>query len=69
MKMYIDLFNVSEVINFSPAPSWRLLTVYGGFMTIQEFRDSFTNYVYVDKGQIVRNMRPVGHKFEEHMII
>ena len=71
MKMYIDIFGSDKLFKISPAPSWRLLRVYGGFMTIQEFRDSYTNYVYIDNNhQISRlpKVMPVGHIFEEHII-
>lgn len=71
MKMYSDIFATKKLVKISPAPSWRLLRNYGGFMDIQEFRDSFTNYVYIDNNHCISRLpkiMPVGHIFEEHII-
>lgn len=74
MKMYIEIFNVdySVVKRINPAPSWRLLKEYGGFMTIEEFRSSFQTHIYVDREYTFpRALRPcpVGRVFEEQLII
>lgn len=69
-KMYTDIFGDLDQPILT-APSWRLLKDYGGYMDISEFRDSFGNNLYVDKGCIVKNLpsvRPVGHVFEETFI-
>jgi hypothetical protein len=70
MKMYIEIFG-SIPGKIIPAPSWRLLKAYGGFMDISEFRNSFTHYIYEDRGQHITKIPqiiPVGHVFEEHII-
>lgn len=70
MKMYTEIYK-ENLVKITPAPSWRLLKEYGGFMNIQEFRDSFSNYVYIDNDcQISRlpKLMPIGHIFEEHII-
>lgn len=68
-NMYLDIFKTPEKI--TPAPSWRLLKEYGGFMTIQEFRDSFLSYLFIDNDFPVEQLpkvMPIGHVFEEHII-
>ena len=54
MKMYTDIFQQIKLIK--PAPSWRLLEQYGGSMTIDQFKNSFNNYVYITQGEI-RNLQ------------
>lgn len=69
MKLYVDIFSSVDKIN--PAPSWRLLKDYGGFMTIQEFRESFTNYVYTDTKKFISTpprVTPVGYVYEQQYI-
>lgn len=71
MKMYSEIFETDKLLKFHPAPSWRLLREYGGFMTINEFRDSLTNYIYIDQNHSLSklpNVMPIGHVFEEHII-
>ncbi len=71
MKMYSDIFGVTALVKVMPAPSWRLLKSYGGFMDIHEFRNSFKNYVYIDRTchiTKIPKIMPVGHIFEEHII-
>jgi hypothetical protein len=53
IKMYNDLFKTNS-ISINPAPSWRLLNVYGGHLTINEFRESFNKVDYESHG-ITRN--------------
>lgn len=47
-------YDISNNI-LKPAPSWKLLKEYGGPLTIEEFRQSFTNTNYYDE-QIVHNV-------------
>jgi len=71
MKMYADIYESNKIVKINPAPSWRLLKEYGGFMNIQEFRDSFTNYVYINNDCHISKLprvMPVGYIFEEHII-
>ena len=50
-----------------PAPSWRLLKEYGGYMTIHEFRNGFNVNCYNQKGFIgeLPIIKPLGRVFEE----
>lgn len=71
MKMYSEIFETNKLIKIFPAPHWRLLKQYGGFMDIIEYRDSFTNYVYITNNHFISKLpkiMPVGHVFEEHII-
>lgn len=72
MKMMVDLNGVDAIDKVTPAPSWRLLTVYGGTMDIQTFRDSFVIYRYDDMEHTlseIPRVSPVGHLFQEHYIL
>ena len=71
MKMYIDIFKPEIINKIHPAPSWRLLEKYGGFMTVEQFRKSFNEYISIDKNYNVTNLpkiHPIGKVFEEHFI-
>lgn len=54
-----------------PAPHWRLLSVYGGTMSIDEFRSSFTTNTFASQ-QIhltcYPKMQPIGHIYEKNYI-
>ena len=70
IKLYIDINSSTESlknIKINPAPHWRLLTDYGGHLSIQEFRDKFNKYTYDFYGHIKSQalFRPVGMIFEE----
>lgn len=70
MKMCLDVFEDCD-IDIKPSPSWRLLKEYGGFMSIQEFRDSLSNYIYIDNNHHITNIPkilPIGSIFEEQYI-
>jgi hypothetical protein len=54
-----DIYNLSEQ---KRAPSWRLLSAYGGNMSIEEFRKSFINTIYVQDGTVYN---PVCFLFKE----
>ena len=65
-KMYYDLFNTK--FNIIQAPSWRMLSEFGGNMSIEEFRKSFNKIEYLDIGQHITNMPvqySIGHIYEE----
>lgn len=65
-KMYYDLFG--EVLdNFNKASNWRTLSEYGGWLTIEKFRESFNKIEYTPHGRI-NNLpiyRPVGSSYEK----
>jgi hypothetical protein len=56
-----EIFN--NLADQKRAPSWRLLSVYGGNMTIEEYRKSFINTIYIPDG-IVYN--PICFLFKEN---
>lgn len=63
-KLYADLTG-NKLISFDSAPHWRLLREYGGHMSIEEFRKTFTNVEYVYKGILKVKFDPIGSLFEE----
>ena len=67
MKMYNKLIG-SKTVVITPAPHWRLLTTYGGHLSIDKFRDSFNKVEYEPHG-ITRlpKFLPVGMLFEENI--
>jgi hypothetical protein len=55
-----------------PAPSWRLLKTYGGFMDIHEFRNSFERNLYIDQKHVMSSIPksiPIGHVYEERVLL
>jgi hypothetical protein len=72
MKMYMDIFAGEKLIDkINPAPSWRLLSAYGGFLNISEFRDSFANRIYLDDNHRITKIPkviPVGYVFRANCI-
>lgn len=59
----------SKNYSIDPAPHWRILNEYGGFMNINEYRKSFSNSYYTNHG-IVRNIpkfRSIGFLYEEKL--
>ena len=46
IAMYEKLFGIDFAI--FPAPDWRLLTQYGGHLSIDEFREQFNRIEYID---------------------
>lgn len=65
-KMYNDMMGTKMII-IDPAPHWRLLREYGGFMSIQEFRSSFNKAEYECHGMVedFPVFKPSGMIFEE----
>lgn len=49
MRMYNEMFD-SNISSITPAPHWRTLDVYGGHISIAEFRDSFDKIEYQNHG-------------------
>jgi hypothetical protein len=65
-KIYFDLFGkVPE--DLKPAASWKLLKVFGGHLSIHDFRGKFNYVEYIDCGRIVniQKFKPIGTLFEE----
>lgn len=63
LKMYnsINPENTSEI---SPAPHWKLLTEFGGHLSIEQFRQSFNKVTYIDHGIICVS---IGRLFEDKL--
>jgi hypothetical protein len=68
LKLYNDLTG-SEMDAINPAPSWYLLSVYGGTMSIKTFRSTFNHIYYTPQGIIhdPPSYKPIGHMFEENI--
>lgn len=70
MNMYyrVNSAHLDKIVEgtLKAAPSWRLLKEYGGYMTIDEFRQSFTKTDFTET-HVVKNIpriKPVGVLFE-----
>ena len=66
-KLYTDITRVKNSVIINPAPHWRLLSEYGGNMTINQFRENFNKADYEYHG-IYRKQdlfKPIGMLFEE----
>lgn len=85
IKIYIEFIESkielksTEDIFINPAPHWRTLAVYGGFLTISEFRSSFNKIIYtlsgksnsdISKISSLANIKtlPLEYRFEENII-
>lgn len=69
LKMYSEIFN--KIIEFKPAPHWRLSEEYGGPLSIKEFRESFNKSVYLNSKTIIRKPKqvPIGFIFQKKIRI
>ena len=68
-KMYKDL-NDKE-ININSAPNWKLLDVFGGNLSIQDFRKNFKIYSYKDIDNYITSLPhqlPISWLYEERVI-
>ncbi len=65
LKMYMDLTG-NDIDKIEPASHWKTLTAYGGFLGIDEFRNSFGRVEYRNHGTIINKM-PIGVLFEEKL--
>lgn len=50
----VELTDISNAIDITPAPSWKLLKVYGGHLTIEEFRSKSYKVVYKETVNVKR---------------
>lgn len=69
-RIHFEIFNDPK-FEITPAPSWRLLQAYGGSWSIEKFRESLTHVVVTHRMGVskVLEYRPVGHIYEEHIVI
>ena len=65
-KLYFDMIG-SKNIFINPAPHWRLLTEYGGKLSINQFRDNFNKNKYEYHGILKDNdiFKPIANLYEE----
>lgn len=65
-KIYRDVFDTSPT-NLIPAPSWRLLKVYGGHLSINDYRQNLNRNQYFEHNKISSRPKfsPIGILFEE----
>jgi len=58
-----------ETFEIDPAPHWRLLNKYGGYMSIEEFRNSFNKSYFEEYGMIQKTplFRSLGWIYEEKL--
>ena len=69
-KLYNELIKYlkkENMKNINPAPHWRLLKVYGGHLSINQFRESFnkTQYEFHDIVFLKNKFKPLTNLFEE----
>ena len=63
IKLYRDMHGCkNDIIKINPAPHWRLLKTYGGYLTIEQFRENFNKSTYDFQGIIFKS---IGMLFEE----
>lgn len=69
----LSLMNYQRTGSFQPnmtdrAPSWKLLQAYGGDMSIEQFRESFSKVVIMPTDSIERPFQcyPVSYEFSIH---
>lgn len=68
-KMYKDLN--SKEIQINPASDWRLLKIFGGHLTIDEFRNNFKTYSYKNTDNYITSLPqqlPISWIYEENVI-
>ena len=72
---YLDIleekYEIDSIV-ITPAPSWRTLICYGGFLSIEEFRSSFNKIIYTLNGktnayEYIKNI-PIQFRFDENLI-
>ena len=65
-QIYQNLFdNTKKII---PAPSWRLLSKFGGHLCINDFRTNFNKIEYIETDDYISKIpicKPVGFIFEK----
>jgi hypothetical protein len=70
LKLYSDLYGYFPTTGIPPAPHWRLLSVYGGKMSIVEFREKFNvvTYEVCNKLREIPISKVTGWVFEEREV-
>lgn len=66
-KMYKDIMGQDPPTQILPAPHWRCLKEYGGFMDIKTFREGFNKITFEFHGIIKNTISPISYLYEEHV--
>ena len=69
-QIYQSLFAIEGNFDIKPAPHWKLLEAYGGFLSIEEFRNNFYKIEYTNKNDYMTEIptfRSIGHVFEKKL--
>jgi hypothetical protein len=67
MKMYNEINPEDENMEIIPAPDWRMLTDFGGSLSIEEFRESFNKIRYVYHGIYEIKNLSIGNLYEDQI--
>ena len=67
-KLYKDYTNGESIKDISYAPDWRMLSCYGGNLSIEAFREGFLNTEYNYHG-IVKEMKSICRLYEKRFRI
>lgn len=70
-RIYIDLFG-SQAQPITQAPSWRLLSSYGGCLSVDDFRKNFYNVEYKDVDNPIMpsiRLKSIGFLYEKQVRI
>lgn len=65
LKMYNEIHPDEEIEEILPAPHWRTLNEFGGFQTIEKYRENFNKVEYIDRGII--SYMAIGRLFEDRL--
>lgn len=72
MCQSISTCTTTNTFQLQPAPSWRLLTSFGGHLSIHNFRKGFDNTNYIDHNQLMHkipNQKLIGFLFEKQITL
>lgn len=64
LKMYNDLNPDEKMVEIASAPHWRTLEEFGGYLNIEQFRESFNKVNYVDHGIVCVS---IGRLYEDQL--
>lgn len=64
-KMYSDIFQNTETVKILPAPHWRLLESFGGYLNIEKFRSTFNKVLYENVGSV--SCKSIAFLFENNV--
>ena len=65
--MYNEINPENQNIEIIPAPHWRMLSDFGGSLSIEEFRESFNKIRYVHHGTCEIKNCSIGNLYEDQI--